>query len=136
MADTAITLGADLAEIARMNLWLDANHGASEDVFERMKLCLNEAVENTIRYGLKSGQGGKVEVRLGQKGGCAEIEIIDNGVEFDPLERASPEAMTDLESASIGGFGILLMREAATSLEYERREGRNVLTARFCQREA
>ena len=136
MADTAITLGADLAEIARMNLWLEANHGASEDVFERMKLCLNEAVENTIRYGFHAGQGGEVEVRLGQKGGCAEIEIIDNGVEFDPLERASPEAMTDLETASIGGFGILLMREAATSLEYERRGGHNVLTARFCERGA
>ncbi len=136
MADTAITLQADLAEIARMNLWLEANHGASEDVFERMKLCLNEAVENTIRYGFDAGQGGRVEVRLGQKGGCAEIEIIDNGVEFDPLERASPDAMTDLETASIGGFGIVLMREAATSLEYERREGRNVLIARFCERGA
>jgi anti-sigma regulatory factor (Ser/Thr protein kinase) len=134
MADTAITLGADLAEIARMNLWLEANHGASEEVFERMKLCLNEAVENTIRYGFEAGQGGEVEVRLGQTGGCAEIEIIDNGRAFDPLERAAPEAMTDLETASIGGFGILLMREAASSLEYERRGDRNILIARFCER--
>lgn len=136
MALKAITLGVDLAEIARMNLWLEANHGASDDVFERMKLCLNEAVENAIRYGFELGQGGTVEVRLGQKGGCPEVEIIDNGKEFDPLERASAEAMTDLESASIGGFGILLMREAATSLEYERREGCNVLIARFCERGA
>jgi anti-sigma regulatory factor (Ser/Thr protein kinase) len=117
-----------------MNLWLEANHGASEEVFERMKLCLNEAVENTIRYGFEAGQGGEVEVRLGQTGGCAEIEIIDNGRAFDPLERAAPEAMTDLETASIGGFGILLMREAASSLEYERRGDRNILIARFCER--
>lgn len=136
MAERAILLGADLSEIARMNLWLEASHGGPEEIFERMKLCLNEAVENTIRYGFDAGQGGEIALRLGRSGGCTEVEIIDNGRAFDPLERASPDAMTDLETATIGGFGILLMREAATSMEYQRREGRNVLIARFCERGA
>ncbi len=136
MGGATIRLENDLGEIERMNRWLAHVHAGTDEQFERIKLCLNEAVENTIRYGYPVGGLGYVDLSLDQGGPCITVVIRDDGKPYDPLARALPDPMRDLESATIGGFGILLMHEAATSLSYAYRAGMNVLTAEFCPRQA
>lgn len=132
-----VSLSADLLEIERMNARLEAWLGAFRapaELAARVKLCLNEAVENAIRYGFNDVEPDAVTVRLSGTAECVDLELADCGRAFNPLEVAAAEKMTDLETASIGGFGILLMRDAASEISYARRDGRNILTARFCPR--
>ena len=58
--------------------------------------------------------------------------LEDNSWQFDPTQ-VSPRLATSLDEATVGGFGISLMREFASEVEYERREGRNRLTLRFLE---
>jgi anti-sigma regulatory factor (Ser/Thr protein kinase) len=133
MREATIALAVELGEIARMNAWLLEHYGEADGLFDKIKLCLNEAVENIIRYGFDEADKGKIHVRLGTRTGCIGFELCDNGRLFNPLDQPEPQKIHDLETAQIGGFGIALMRDAATSLEYERRNGHNFLKAWFCE---
>ncbi len=135
MRDGTIELDVKLGEITRMNAWLLQNFGEAGGLFDKIKLCLNEAVENVIRYAFDEASEGRIRVSLGMRTGCIGFELCDNGRLFNPLEQPEPQKIHDLETAQIGGFGIALMRDVATSLEYRHRNGDNVLTAWFCEPE-
>jgi anti-sigma regulatory factor (Ser/Thr protein kinase) len=134
MGVAEIGLAADLGEIERMNDWLAEHCNVDEQVFQRLKLCLNEAVENVIRYGDAGAGAHEIELRLDCRNNCAAFELRDSGRAFDPLHTRPRQAYDDLATAEIGGFGLVLMKEAASEIAYERKSGRNVLTARFCPR--
>jgi hypothetical protein len=53
-------------------------------------------------------------------------------VAFDPRGRSDPAPARSLEEAKIGGFGLMLVRHAASSLDYLRTtERRNRLTVKL-----
>ncbi|MBE6470123.1 MAG: hypothetical protein E7000_00225 [Coriobacteriaceae bacterium] len=56
------------------------------------------------------------------------IDIIDNGIPFDPL--AKPDAVTpgDIMDVPIGGLGILMAKRSVDEMRYERVDGSNVVT--------
>src|SRR5262249_6685447 len=60
--------------------------------------------------------------------GQLKVEVADEGVEFNPLTAASPDVALDLEHRPIGGLGIFLVRQLASSLADCRRDGWNRLT--------
>ena len=55
-------------------------------------------------------------------------QFEDDGVPFDPTIVPEPEPWTSLEDAQIGGVGLHLMHSYADRLEYERYDGKNILT--------
>lgn len=124
-------LSADLAEVSRMNVWFDALAAAAGTPVRLagdMKLCLNEAVANVIDYGYDDPAAAEIDVTV-EFGDEAIVAIVtDNGRPFDPLAAPAALPLTDLASAPIGGFGIKLIRETASSLAYAREGDRNRLT--------
>ncbi|MAZ16674.1 MAG: hypothetical protein CL535_10145 [Ahrensia sp.] len=129
-----IDLGCSLGEISRLNAWLAdrfAEMGLPEKPAGNIKLCLNEAVTNTISYGFADRDGAEISVELDIGDDKAVATLIDNGVAFDPLTVPEAAKITDLETAQIGGFGVKLMRELSSSIDHERAGGRNRLTMRF-----
>ena len=56
------------------------------------------------------------------------IDIIDDGVPYDPL--AKPDAVTplEIEDVPIGGLGILMAKRSVDEMRYERVDGSNVVT--------
>jgi anti-sigma regulatory factor (Ser/Thr protein kinase) len=58
------------------------------------------------------------------------INIEDDGIPFNPLEKIDPDFPENVESANIGGLGILIIRELMDNVSYERRSGKNLLTMR------
>lgn len=124
-----LQLASDLAEVARLNVWLAEvlpTCGIPE-VAEAAKLCLNELVANVILYGYPDGRTGLIEVAITSETGALSVVLEDDGIAFDPL--AAPEAapLTGLDDDRIGGFGLKLFRESAHSASYERSGGRNRL---------
>jgi sigma-B regulation protein RsbU (phosphoserine phosphatase) len=131
MARHVLTLRPETSQIAVMNDWLRAvfaGEAVSRRVAEDMKLCLNEAVANAILHGAAGQPDAWIEIELTVDGGRAVARLSDDCPAFDPLAAPDAGRISGLGDARVGGFGIGLIRETATALDYRRVDGRNVLT--------
>jgi serine/threonine-protein kinase RsbW len=127
-----IIVRAELAELALLSGW-------AEDFAQNAKLpsgqsfavqtCIEEAVANIVMYSGASGQDIALELAASGRDVLATIE--DNGPAFDPTAFPPPSQHTSLGDARVGKLGIHLMRNLASEVRYERRNGRNRLTLRF-----
>ena len=130
MAD-GLQLATSLSEVARLNDWLAgalSDKAIPEDVAQSDKLCLNELVANVILHGYPDGRAGRIDVSVDPRGAALAVTVEDDGIAFDPLSAPLAEAMTGLDDARIGGYGIKLFRESSHSARYERSGGRNQLS--------
>lgn len=99
------------------------------------ELVFEEVVANVVGHGAPDGHA--LEVRFTLEVGPDSITLTfeDNGVPFDPRKRADPPPQKSLEEARIGGYGLMLVRHAVSSLDYLRTaEGHNRLTVRLPRR--
>lgn len=96
-------------------------------VSRKMELALEEVLVNILRYALLSEKE-PIEIQIrGTKGVHVEVSVLDRGPPFNPLEAPLPELETPLEEKEEGGLGIFLLRQIVDSLDYDRREGMNIL---------
>ena len=54
--------------------------------------------------------------------------LSDEGKAFDPTQRGNADTTLSVEERPIGGLGILLVQTLMDSINYERIDGKNVLT--------
>jgi sigma-B regulation protein RsbU (phosphoserine phosphatase) len=94
----------------------------------RLRLAVEEAVVNVIDYAYRAGQEGDIEIRIMSDGKTLKTIIIDSGVAFDPTVKEKADTSLSAEDRQIGGLGILLVRELMDAINYERNNGKNVLT--------
>ena len=52
----------------------------------------------------------------------------NNGIPFDPLDRADPDTTLPAEKRPIGGLGILMVKKMMDKVTYRRENGCNILT--------
>ncbi len=118
---TTLTLPATAAAFAPLDAWLDAAATAMDGATAfRLRLVAHEAVGNVVMHAGATG----LTLRL-EAGPVLTVE--DDGVPFDPSAYQPPPPAADLETAALGGRGILLMR-ANAAMAYTRSAGRNRLT--------
>ena len=93
-----------------------------------LNLVLEEAVSNVIYYAY--GEEKQKEISLTAK--MYENNLIfvltDSGKEFDPTEVPDADITLSAEEREIGGLGIFLIRQIMNLVEYQRIDGKNVLT--------
>lgn len=114
-----------------MNDWLAvlfARESVPDEAADAAKLCLNELVANVILHGYPDGSEGRIDVSVVRSDAALAVTLEDDGIAFDPLSAPLAEAMTGLDDARIGGFGIKLFRESSHSAHYTRSGGRNRLS--------
>ncbi len=98
------------------------------DLLFQVELVLEELGLNVINHG-KSENLQQIEIRLTSKADALTIEIVDNGLPFDPLRDAPPPDLeSGVEERSVGGLGVHLVRTMMDELHYRREGGRNHLT--------
>ena len=56
------------------------------------------------------------------------ITFVDHGVPYDPLKKEDPSLDTEIEDRRIGGFGIFMVKNSMDEINYEYRDGQNILT--------
>lgn len=131
MADSlVISLSADPDQLTTLSEATE-EFGQSQDwsmsLMFKVQLVLEEATLNAVTHGARSGQG-ITEVRLSSDDEAVHIEIIDDGIPFDPLTEAPvPDIDGPVEDRRVGGLGVHLMREMMSDLSYERVGDRNCL---------
>lgn len=106
-----------------------AGQGASPEILYFARLVIEELASNTIKYGYDDEEAHEILVRARLEGGTLALEVSDDGRPFDPLDAPEPAAHVPAHEREIGGLGLHFVREMADSLGYERRGGRNVVTA-------
>jgi anti-sigma regulatory factor (Ser/Thr protein kinase) len=131
-----LTLRAQPSELGRLNSWIQGLcelHQLPERVSFQLDLCATELVTNVISYAYPQGQAPQEAVALRFERNPAEVllELVDWGVEFDPLAYVPAPPPRTLEEASIGGRGLLLVRRLAGQLLYSREPGCNRLVLIF-----
>ena len=57
-----------------------------------------------------------------------EITFIDNGKPYDPLAKSDPDTSLPVEDRLIGGMGIFLVKKSMDLVNYEYKDGKNILT--------
>lgn len=119
----ALELTADLAELERMNDAVDSfgqTHAWSPKSLFQVKLALEEVVVNAISYGSDGQHGHRILLNLSQQDHTLSVEIIDNGIPFDPLQKPPPDFESSLEDRPVGGLGVYLVRQMMDSVTYQR----------------
>ena len=73
---------------------------------------------------------GDITVNAKSDGRWLKFIIIDEGVHFDPTEALPVDTKLSAEDRPIGGLGIHMLRKLMDSINYERIDGKNILTLR------
>jgi len=100
-------------------------HGVEAKVIYTMNLALEEMVTNVIKYGYDDADEHTIQVDIEKTTQLVQAVVSDDGHEFNPLNRATPDTSIPLEEREIGGLGIHLVRKMLDEVNYTRKESRN-----------
>lgn len=101
--------------------------GMEPGMLKKTELVIEEAVVNVFNY----SQATWIELELNTTGTTTkalEVTIRDNGIAFDPTEKAEVDIDRAMQERQIGGLGIDLMRKIADEVHYQRSDDINTLT--------
>ena len=133
MSSLSAVLRNDRSEILRMAALAEQfgaeAHLPDEDVMT-VNLVLDEIVANVIENAYDDAGEHEILVSLTRDGDTLTVRVEDDGRAFDPLQVAPPDLDLPIEERPVGGLGIHLVRSVMDAVDYERRDGRNVLTMR------
>lgn len=94
-------------------------------------IVIDEIFSNIARHSGPSGTD-TVTVRFIQENDprAVRIEISDTTRPFDPLSAADPDLTAPARKRKIGGLGLFMVKNLMDGIEYEYRDGLNILTVR------
>ena len=129
----SITLTNDIEQVPLLADFVDMvceEVGFDPSVAIQMNLAIEEAVVNVMTYAYPTGTTGNINIEAQTNDERLKFTIIDSGIPFDPTAKAEVDTTLSAEERPIGGLGIHLVRQLMDSINYERTEGKNVLTLR------
>ncbi|MCR5586826.1 MAG: ATP-binding protein [Lachnospiraceae bacterium] len=56
------------------------------------------------------------------------VTFVDEGKPYDPLAKEDPDVSLSAEEREIGGLGIYMVKKSMDAVEYEYKDGANILT--------
>ena len=130
-----IVIRNSIAELANLRDGLErigAELGVPGKPLMQLQVALDEIASNVIKYGWPDGGNHKLCVRISGQQDRIEVEIVDDGREFDPRQ-APPSEPQPAGRRQPGGLGIHLIKQLVDRLEYKRVGGRNrtVMTKQY-----
>ena len=127
-----MTCPAELNQLDGMLEFIDEfihQLGVDEDRAYKVRLAAEEVLVNIIHYAYPEVPG---EIRIncfalqeGTRGLC--IEIRDEGIPFNILEKLDPDLTVPVEEREIGGLGIFLTRKIMDEIKYTRTDEENIV---------
>ena len=93
-----------------------------------LNLALEEAISNVINYAYNDEKEHLIQLVFSLNSKELAIQIIDDGVEFNPILKEDSKSDLPLEERNIGGLGILFIKKVMDQLHYERKGNKNIFT--------
>ena len=129
----SITLTNDIKQVPQLAEFVDMvceEVGMDMAVAIQMNLAMEEAVVNVMTYAYPADTVGDVTIEAVTIADQLQFTITDSGIPFDPTAKDEVDTTLSAEERPIGGLGIHLVRQLMDSINYERIDGKNVLTLR------
>ncbi len=126
-----LTIQNDLAEMPSLHeavVRFSQEHHLTDDITFTLDLCIEELITNIIKYAYENDSKHFIRIDLEKTGNEVLLQICDDGRPFDPTQLPEPDLDVPLESRTIGGLGIHLVRNYVTSMEYTRDGDQNITT--------
>ena len=126
-----LTLTNNIDEVPQLSAFIEeVCEALSIDmtVAMQMNLAMEEAVVNVMSYAYPKGITGQVSIMAKASDEQLQFIITDTGIPFDPTQKDSADTTLSVEERPIGGLGIHLIRQIMDSINYERFDGKNILT--------
>lgn len=123
---------ATLDSVPEASAWLSrgaADLGLSTAVDFAMALCLEEVLTNIVVHGHATA----ATLSLAEESPVIRLEIIDDGLAFDPTTAPIKRIEGPLADAEVGGLGIGLLHHFCDLMTYRRDAGKNRLTLEFAR---
>ena len=94
-------------------------------------VAVDELFANIAHYAYNPETGyATVRVDVVKEPLSVEITFMDNGKPYDPLAKADPDTTKSIEEREIGGMGIFIVKKSMDAVNYEYKDGKNILTIR------
>ncbi|MGZ8158296.1 MAG: ATP-binding protein [Methylobacter sp.] len=125
-----LTIANQFGELARVSSWLEQMaqlYQLAERTVFKLDLVLNEALPNIISYAYPDQLHHDILMRLEDNEDHVLLEIIDDGMAFNPFAAEPIPELLSLESASINGRGIKLIKSYTDVQEYQRINNTNTM---------
>jgi serine/threonine-protein kinase RsbW len=117
-------------ELVRVAFWLkklsEQFNISSHTVF-KLKLILEEILTNIISYAYSDTGSHVIQIKIDFTDNHVVLEIIDDGMPFNPLAHDNLQDGCSLESAEINGRGIHIIKFFTVEQEYLRADETNLL---------
>lgn len=129
--EKTLVLQNEIPEISKLTLFIDElgeELGLSPELVFNLNLVLEEAVSNIILYAYPKGEHENISLTAKKTENQLLFVLTDTGKEFDPTQMPDADVNLAAEDRQIGGLGIFLIRQIMNQVEYQRIDGRNVLT--------
>ena len=129
----SLVLPCDLQEVPRLNAFVEEvcqSVGFDELTTMGIKVAVEEAVVNVMKYAYPLGQQRDVTIEAASNDIRLKFTIIDCGKPFDPTVQSVVDTTLSAKERKIGGLGIHIIRQNMDSINYERIDNLNVLTLR------
>ena len=98
------------------------------DLMFNLNLALEEAVTNVILYAYPKEEQKDIFISANMSDNILIFVLTDSGKEFDPTKVPDADITLSAEEREIGGLGIFLIRQIMDTVEYQRIDGKNVLS--------
>lgn len=103
---------------------------ANSDSIDTLRLCIAEALNNIVEHAYEGAEGKPIFADVRLKPDSYEVMLIDEGKPMPGGKLPSGTLdfdLEDLDELPEGGFGWMLIHTQMDAVEYERRDGCNVL---------
>ena len=129
--DKTLNLTNDVQRVPELNDFVKnvaSRLNLDSSLTSQLMLAVEEAVVNVMSYAYPLGTTGDIHVQARATEQSLKFIISDQGKAFDPTLRGTADTTLSAEERPIGGLGILLVQQLMDSINYERADGKNVLT--------
>ena len=127
--DRIFQYSSNIQEIPRIREdleFLQKEWGISKSEIRQILVIIEEIFSNIVRYAFEDNKLHAIDIKLSLSDGQIEIEIVDDGVEFNPLNYQL-ESLTDPAASDTGGMGLTLIKAFSSRMSYERISDKNHL---------
>ena len=94
----------------------------------QLELIIEELFVNICNYAYEKEGQVKIQYGLFENPLRIVMNFIDEGVEFNPLNKEKPDLTLDADQREIGGLGLTIVRKNVDKLDYKYENNQNILT--------
>ena len=127
-----LTIPALVENLPRVLEFVDSNlEGLGMSPADKMQVdvAVEEIFVNIASYAYIPEEGpATVRFEATQPPVSVIVSFLDRGVPYDPLAKPDPDLAQPLQKRRRGGLGIYMVKQYMDGIEYEYRDGQNILT--------